>query len=113
MNRHRSGAIFENLVILELLKAALNRGQIPQLSFWRDYNGMEVGLIAEHAGQTHAFEIKAGSSCHPEYLRNLQKFGVPQAHQYLAYTGNNSAFGVVSLLHWQRADTIYKTPVKS
>ncbi len=39
------GGIFENLVIVECLKARYNRGELADLYFFRDSNGNEVDLL--------------------------------------------------------------------
>lgn len=39
------GSIFENIVVTECLKARYNRGDIPDLYFFRDSNGREVDLL--------------------------------------------------------------------
>lgn len=71
---YRKGALFENLVILELLKNQFNAGKQLQCSFWRDYNGLEVDLIIESAGKTKAVEIKTGQTLHPDDIKGLEKF---------------------------------------
>jgi len=43
--RSSSGALYENLVILEVLKGRVNAGLSPSLFFYRDSNGNEVDLI--------------------------------------------------------------------
>lgn len=52
------GALFENLVINEFIKAALHRGQEPVLSFWRDKMGLELDLVSYCEEQTEVYEIK-------------------------------------------------------
>ena len=39
------GGIFEDMVVIEAMKAACNRGTPPQLSFSRDKSGLQIGLI--------------------------------------------------------------------
>lgn len=54
------GALFENYVICEVMKAALNAGGRPRLSFFRDYQGREVDLIVDRGDSMAAVEIKSG-----------------------------------------------------
>lgn len=43
LNTHYlKGGLFENLVILEVLKKRLNQGLPPNLYFWRDHTGVEL-----------------------------------------------------------------------
>jgi len=39
------GGIFENMVVIELLKARLNRGAMANLYYYRDSNGNEIDLL--------------------------------------------------------------------
>jgi predicted AAA+ superfamily ATPase len=68
------GALFENLVILEILKKRLNQGLPPNLYFWRDQTGHEVDLLADWGGSIHAIEIKAGSTFQADFIKNLHYF---------------------------------------
>jgi predicted AAA+ superfamily ATPase len=68
------GALFETLVISELLKTRLNRGLSPDLYFWRDNNGVEVDAIQEEGGAAHAFEIKSGATFVSDWLSGLEKW---------------------------------------
>jgi uncharacterized protein len=83
------GALFENLVILEVLKKRFNQGLPANLYFWRDQTGHEIDLIAEWGGAVHAFEIKASSTFQPGHSKNLQVFLnlLPTAKCSLVYLG--------------------------
>jgi len=86
------GALFENLVILEVLKKRLNSGLPPNLYFWRDRTGHEVDLIAEWGSDIHAIEIKAGQTFQSSYLKNIQYFCELSgtAKGYLVYAGEQT-----------------------
>ena len=45
------GAILETAVLLEIVKAFVNRGEEPQIHFWRTSAGVEVDLIVETGGK--------------------------------------------------------------
>ena len=68
------GTIFENMVVMEAVKAAYNRGETPQLSFYRDKSGLEVDLIREYQRRPYAIEIKAGTTYVSDMLRSLKQF---------------------------------------
>lgn len=68
------GGIFENMVVIEAVKAAYNRGISPHLSFYRDKSGFEIDLIREFQRRPFAIEIKAGSTYVPDMTRALQHF---------------------------------------
>jgi predicted AAA+ superfamily ATPase len=57
------GALFENWVMTELLKAQTNTGHKPSLYFIRDKEGHEVDAIIETAPDTfQAVEVKSGET---------------------------------------------------
>jgi uncharacterized protein len=66
------GAIFENWVFVELLKAFLNRGQEPHLFFWRDHVGHEVDLLRDKGTSLDAWECKSGMTYNPEWTQGLE-----------------------------------------
>ena len=68
------GALFETFIISELIKSRLNRGEQPDLYFWRDSNGNEVDVIAEQDGKLRPIEIKSGKTLSPESTRGLKKW---------------------------------------
>jgi predicted AAA+ superfamily ATPase len=84
------GAIFENLVILEVMKLFYNQGRRPQLYYWRDSNQNEVDLLIQDGLKLHAVEIKAGKTINSEFFKGLSYFKkiVPDARLHLVYGGD-------------------------
>ena len=68
------GAIFENLVIMECLKAQANRGDMPALYYYRDSHGNEVDLLVPEGRTLQAAEIKAAHTYSDRLLQGLRKF---------------------------------------
>lgn len=56
------GAIFENFVITNILKNHRNKGQAPQLFFYRDRSQHEVDLLVQTPTGYCAYEIKSSST---------------------------------------------------
>ncbi len=85
------GSLFENLVINEFMKNALNRGKEPRLAFWRDNVGHEVDLIQDQGDIPWAYEIKSGETFNREFLKNLDFWGkisgFPAAQRAVIYAG--------------------------
>ena len=70
------GALYENLLIMEVVKGLLNQGKEPQLFFYRDSKGNEVDLLLSSAGRSFtAIEIKSAMTFQPEFLKGLNSFG--------------------------------------
>lgn len=68
------GNIFETFVMAELMKARLNRGERPNLHFWRDSNGNEVDVIVEQGTRLMPVEIKSGRTVTPDSFAGLEKW---------------------------------------
>jgi predicted AAA+ superfamily ATPase len=68
------GALFETLVIGELVKQSCNRGRPAQLWFWRDHTGNEVDLMLETVQGLRAVEIKSGATSTGDWLKGLDKW---------------------------------------
>lgn len=68
------GGLFENMVINEFVKRAYNRGELPNLTFWRDSTGNEIDLIEYRAGKPYAYEIKSGATFSPDFFKGILKW---------------------------------------
>jgi predicted AAA+ superfamily ATPase len=68
------GALFENLAVIEFVKHARNRGEVPDLHFFRDSNGLEVDLVVGQGmqpGQLGLVEIKSGMTLQPTWFKAM------------------------------------------
>ena len=68
------GNLFENMVIVEALKARLNAGLMQNLYFYRDAKGNEVDLIVRKHRQLQPVEIKAAMTFSPEMTKGITHF---------------------------------------
>ena len=88
------GALFETWAVGELYKDRLNRGESPQLYFWRDSTGNEVDVILETAAGLKSIELKSGSTFASDWLSGLSKWKQlsqePQQASQLVYGGDES-----------------------
>lgn len=69
-----AGAIFENMIVAELFKIYMHRGEEPSLYFWRTVGGAEVDLIIETQNALVPLEIKLSETPRPEMARELIRF---------------------------------------
>ena len=67
------GNIFENMVMVEVSKAAWNREREPGLLFCRDKSELEIDLIREVQRRPFAVEIKAGRTFTRETVDPLRR----------------------------------------
>jgi hypothetical protein len=68
------GAIFENMVVVELMKKRFNRGLDSNLFFYRDSNHSEVDIIRRHGMDLQPIEIKSSVTFHPDFLKQFSQF---------------------------------------
>ncbi len=66
------GAIFENMVVTELVKVRLNVGEEVNLSYWRDKTGREVDIIVDEGISLLPIEIKSGQTIQNDYFKNIE-----------------------------------------
>jgi uncharacterized protein len=67
------GALFENLIVMELLKKRLFAGKNDGLYFWRDSNGLETDVIEEEGQELYAYEIKSSETMDTHFFDSLRK----------------------------------------
>lgn len=86
------GHIFENLVVLELMKWRYNQGLDPALYFYRDAQGRELDLIYQKGSELVPIEIKSSHTFNPTFLKGLSFFkslvGDRCQEGYLVYGGD-------------------------
>lgn len=86
------GNLFENLVLMEVLKYRYNLGKRSNLYFYRDHKGNEVDLIYEMGRDLFPLEIKAGATVVEDYFKGLRKFFAIYGHTprggAIVYGGN-------------------------
>ena len=68
------GNLFENMVVVEAMKARLNSGNQPDLYFFRDQRGFEIDLLLVDNRRIYPYEIKAGRTWSTGYAANLKSF---------------------------------------
>lgn len=105
------GALFENWVIVELLKSRGNRGKNDQLYFWRNHVGLEVDIIAEKGQQLLPIEIKAGATIASDWLQGIEKWaqlaGEAAGDPWLVYGGDQrQSRRSVEVLPWRQIDVL-------
>ena len=68
------GNLFENWIVLELIKARYNKAKDPKLYFYRDVQGHEVDLILQRGSKLFPIEIKSTKTFSKKLLSNLNYF---------------------------------------
>lgn len=101
------GALFENLVIGELLKRRYNQGLASNLYFWRNNTGEEVDVLIEQGEKLMPVEIKSGQTFTSDFLTGLHKWtryaGDAAMPAQLVYGGDeNMMRSGVAVHSWKR-----------
>lgn len=68
------GGLYENFVIVDLLKRLLNRSAADRLWFYRDSKGREVDLVIERDGRLIPVEIKSSATFSTDFVSGIRHF---------------------------------------
>jgi uncharacterized protein len=68
------GNLYENFIMSDILKGALNKGIRPEVYFFRDSHGNEVDLLIREKGGITPVEIKSASTFTADFLKGLERF---------------------------------------
>ncbi len=103
------GNLFENLVVLEAIKARANKALPPNLFFFRDQHGLEIDLMYRSADGLVGIEVKSASTYNMDFKKRLQTFTAkvaPLARSYVVYSGETMEFSdrITALNYTQTAD---------
>lgn len=73
------GSLFENLIVMEALKAEYDNNIKDSLFFYRNSNGVEVDILQSRPEGLNIYEVKSGQALSKDYLRHInsvkKKFG--------------------------------------
>ncbi len=68
------GNLFENMIVLEILKSQYAKGLEKSLYYFRDSKGFEIDLIIADGRNVVPVEIKSAATFNGDFARNLKKF---------------------------------------
>ena len=66
------GGLFENMVVVELLKQRLNKGKLNNMYFWRNSKGNEIDIVIDNFDELIPIEIKSGKTITNDYFKGLK-----------------------------------------
>jgi len=82
------GNLFENMVVVELLKQRLNKGKLNNLYFWRNSKGNEIDIIIDNFDELIPIEIKSGKTITKDYFKGLDYW-----NNLTGFTGGRVIYG--------------------
>lgn len=86
------GAIFENYVVMEVVKHRLNQGREGGVYFYRDSNQNEVDILLKQEGELTAIEVKSSMTYSASFEKSLKKIDQwmeePVKQKVIVYNGD-------------------------
>jgi predicted AAA+ superfamily ATPase len=73
-DRTLAGALFETLIISNIIKQNHHTYQLREYWFWRDAAGHEIDLLTQRGGSFDIFEVKAARTLKPRLFKGLHDF---------------------------------------
>lgn len=94
LNRDKMrGQLFENMIVMECLKAIYNKNKNNCIYFYRDSNGNEVDILIKNKDKYDLLEVKSSQTYHPDFLNGINSFerAFPElvGQKHVIYTGEN------------------------
>lgn len=87
------GALFESMVVSELLKCRFNAGKTDNLYYFRDNVGNEIDVICDHGIHLDALEIKSGQTVAKDFFKGIEylaKLTDAIRDSYIVYGGDKT-----------------------
>ena len=99
------GALFENMIVSEVLKHRYNQGLEGGVYFYRDSNQNEVDILLKQEGEITAIEVKSSMTYHPSFEKSLRQISewieTPVTKKAIVYAGDfENRGGAVHLLNY-------------
>jgi predicted AAA+ superfamily ATPase len=104
------GAIFETMVVSELIKQYTNKGIAPPLYYWRDKTGHEIDIIIDDYDSLVPVEIKSGQTITSNWFKNLKYWTnlSKEEKAYILYAGEQkqTRSNSITIVNWKNIDFI-------
>lgn len=100
------GNIFENMLVMEVVKHRFNRGREGGVFFYRDSNQNEVDIILKQEGEITAMEVKSAMTYDPSFESSLKSLpawvGTPVKEKAVIYNGDfQNEAGAVKVVNFR------------
>jgi len=105
---YAKGSLFENMIVIEILKNRLNKGKEEGIYFWRDSHGHELDILIEDNTLT-PIEVKASKTIIQEFFKGINYWNslANQEKGYIVYAGTNEQMrSNIEVLPWNKINKI-------
>lgn len=86
------GALFENMIVMEIIKHRYNQGKTGGVFFYRDSNQNEVDILLKQEGEITALEIKSAMTYNSSFEKSLKQIpnwiNTPITNRAVIYSGD-------------------------
>lgn len=108
------GAIFENFIVMEVIKHRYNQGLSNGVYFYRDSNQNEVDILLKQEGEITALEIKSSMTYHNSFEKTLSKLSewikTPISKKAVIYAGDfENDKGEIAIINYRNLHHILPT----
>lgn len=114
-NYHLYGALFENLILSDLIKQFYHSEKQPNIFYYKKNNGKEIDCIIEKSSnEIIAIEIKGGETFSKDYIKNFSRIFDKNLSinikEYLIHpNATKSKFGKIEIIDWMDINEILET----
>lgn len=103
------GAIFENYIVMEVLKHRYNQGRAGGVYFYRDSNSNEVDILLKQGGEITAIEVKSAMTYSSSFEKSLKQIGswigTSVIKKIVVYTGEfENTAGDIKIVNYRNLD---------
>ena len=114
MTHYLRGSLFENFIILEILKSRFNIGRSSNLYFWRNNHGNEIDCVIEKPDNLYAIEIKSGRTFAIDFFKGINYWnkitGNILGRSFVIYSGKiNRKTSAGELVSWENTEDLIHT----
>lgn len=107
------GSLFENLVLMDLIKQRLNKGREPHFYYYRDSQQQEIDILYQHGHQLIPIEVKAAETYHSQFSKTLSYFSALTKNRcenaFVVYAGKHEQkVGDVQVVNYLNMGEILK-----
>ena len=106
------GPLFENMVVMEMVKHRYNQGKDGGVFFYRDSNQNEVDILLKQEGEITALEVKSSMTYHPSFEKTLRQLPdwikTPVTKRAVVYAGEfENSTADIKLLNYNSLNNIF------
>ena len=106
------GPLFENMLVMEMMKHRYNQGKDGGVFFYRDSNQNEVDVLLKQEGKITAIEVKSSMTYHTSFentLRQLQNWiKTPVTKRAVVYSGEfENSSSDIKLLNYNSLNKLF------